>query len=89
MSFTQPRIQHTSLSWERFFLPASVYDFLFLFCVVFYIPMVGVAFYYLFKGFSVSLVQRSLRSGLPVFFVAIVVMISLYCFNAWVFRELF
>lgn len=89
MSFTQPRSQQASLSWGRLFLPDSMYEFLFLFCIVIFIPMMGVAFYYFFKGFTVFLAQRSLRSGLPVLLVAVAVTISLYSFNAWVFREIF
>lgn len=89
VSFTHPRAQQPSLSLGWLTFPTSWYESLFLFCVVIFIPMMGVAFYYFVKGISVSLKQRSLRAGLASLLVAIVASIALYNFNKWVFSELF
>lgn len=90
MSFTHPRTQQpTNLNWGEFNFPTDWYEWLFLLCIVFFIPMMGVAFYYFLKGVSLSLKQRSLRAGSSALLVSIAISIALYSFNKWVFNELF
>ncbi|QQZ42020.1 hypothetical protein IF690_00310 [Pseudomonas sp. SK3(2021)] len=90
MSFTHPRTQPPSdFSWAGFTFPTDWYEWLFLFCTVAFIPMMGVAFYYFLKGISLSLKQRSLRAGASALLVSIAASIALYSFNKWVFSELF
>jgi hypothetical protein len=90
MSFTHPRTQQpNNLSWGEFSLPSDWYEWLFLFCTLSFIPMMGVALYYFLKGVTLSLKQKSLRAGYSALLVSIAVSIALYSFNKWVFRELF
>ncbi len=80
ISFTHPRGEHPS---------NIVYEWLFLFCMISFIPMMVVALYYFLKSIGLLLTQKKLRAGFFDFLVFAAVSTALYSFNKWVFHELF
>lgn len=89
MSFTHPRSQSSVVDLNSLSVPVNFYELLFLFCIVIFIPMMAVAFYYFLSALSLYVRQRSLRAGSSVLLLSIVISTALYSFNHWVFSELF
>lgn len=89
MSVTHPHTQSSIVDLESLSFLPGLYESLFLFCIVIFMPMMVVAFYYFVSALSILLLRRSLRAGTPVLLLSIVVSTALYSFNHWVFSELF
>jgi hypothetical protein len=89
MSVTHPRTQSSIVDVESLAFLVGLYDSVFLFCVVIFIPMVVVAFYYFVSALNIFWRQRSLRVGTPILLLFIVISTALYSFNYWVISELF
>ncbi|MCR8977621.1 hypothetical protein M0746_026200 [Pseudomonas sp. P7] len=89
MSFTHPRKAPDVVDLNSLPAPVSFYEWVFLFCIVSFIPMLVVAFYYFVRAVTIFFRQRNLQVGLPVLLMFIVISAALYSFNHWVFSELF
>lgn len=81
MSFTDPKSEWSVNG-------VDVYDSLFVFCTVLYIPMMAFAFYYFVKVVVVVFRSKRLQGGLHSLVVTAVGVVALYSFNHWVFSEI-
>ncbi|MCP1521302.1 hypothetical protein J2Y74_005612 [Pseudomonas migulae] len=82
MSFTNPKTK-----WSM--VGVDVYGSLFVFCMIFYIPMMVFSFYYFLKSLMNFFKYKSTRDGLSFLAFSVVGVVALYSFNHWVFSEIY
>ncbi|MCP1442623.1 hypothetical protein J3D54_001755 [Pseudomonas sp. GGS8] len=90
LSFTDPKSKW-SVNVEFFGCSETfdVYGGLFIFCMVLYIPMMVFAFCYLVRAIVAFVKTKNFQGGISFLATSIVGVIAIYCFDHWVFSEIF
>ncbi|MGF6126338.1 hypothetical protein QF019_001546 [Pseudomonas frederiksbergensis] len=82
MSCTDPKTKWSIVGFD-------VYGSLFVFCMVLYIPMMVLSFYYFIKALTNFFKYKKSRDGLLFLASSVVGVVALYSFNHWVFSEIY